>query len=406
MPIYPQQNNFQPKNPAPLDYDLQSEKQRIAEATEEIKKELLEKWQRRYAGTQILPDKISGLNPELVNFLLSFRHTLFYNSLAKKFNLDQKQRDALPHIVWNVCLVKNWEDLPGIIQEKIGLNGTSAAAITSEINQNILSKAKSFPAGNFTEKKPFTEKSIQTKLETLTVADALKKYPEIGEQIVSDERIESKTRHGLVRPAIGNWIADYRYVMGFGHHDAIGRANYLFQSINGRKLSSSERQRLAYLLKAFDENQAVAVNKDLKQIVFPEFSANRIAPSAEKEAFRQKPSIRPVTAPSSPSAPKLPTASLDKLKAFFRDAPPVTPRPAQISASQSPTQPSARQPDNQKTGQPDNQIRFSSPQKLPYEKEKEAAQKDVPAPHPEKRHTQTFRRNPVSGIIYDKNNGQ
>ena len=36
------------------------------------------------------------MNPAVIDFLLSFENTLFYNQLAKKFKLDEKQRDAIP----------------------------------------------------------------------------------------------------------------------------------------------------------------------------------------------------------------------------------------------------------------------------------------------------------------------
>jgi hypothetical protein len=74
-------------------FDLQEEKKRIAEGTEEIKAELLAKWQKANAGAQIFPAKLASVNRGMADFLLSFENTLFYNDLAKKFNLTPEKRD-------------------------------------------------------------------------------------------------------------------------------------------------------------------------------------------------------------------------------------------------------------------------------------------------------------------------
>ena len=55
-----------------LGYDLQSEKQEIAQITREVKKELLAKWKKSYANAQIFPAPIAMMHPDVVDFLLSF----------------------------------------------------------------------------------------------------------------------------------------------------------------------------------------------------------------------------------------------------------------------------------------------------------------------------------------------
>ena len=49
----------------------------------------------------------------------------------------------------------------------------------------------------------------------------------------------------------------------------MARSQYLFQGPNTKNLPSPERQKLAYLLKSFDENSPITVNKKNSQVIFP-----------------------------------------------------------------------------------------------------------------------------------------
>lgn len=182
------------------------------------------------------------------------------------------------------------------------------------------------------------EQAYQSRLEIITLQNALKNYPELGEQLVTNEKIALKTFHESVRPSIKNWLADYTFTMGYEYKSAIERGNYLFQSINGRRLNSLERQKLSYLLKAHDENSTVTINKDSKQLIFP---ASDIEPAK--------------TSPSQVPNPK-----------------PVMQNTGKIAASRSfsPNNGGLPRNDSYKISQlKDSNIKFSSPQKLPYEKE-------------------------------------
>ena len=266
MAVYPQQNNSFLQKSATPDYDLQSEKQRIAEATEEIKKELWEKWQKRYANAEIFPKTIGASNPSLIDFLLSFQHTLFYNDLAKKFTLSQQQRDILPQIVWKICLNKSWDGLDSLLQTNLKINSSTSSQIASLLNQNILLKAKELASARF-EASKMTAPAVDNKI-SMTVADALKAYPEVGEQLITSEKIVLKNFPEPVRPCLKNWLADFTFTLGRDKHTAMDRGIYLFQSANGKRLNSQDRNKLAYVLKAFDEGLTVNINKDSKQIVF------------------------------------------------------------------------------------------------------------------------------------------
>lgn len=277
MPIYQNQtdyNQFNQNNASNQGYDLAAEKQRIADGTEEIKKELQEKWQRRYANAQIFPDTLSGMSQNLINFLLFFEHTLFYNDLAKKFQLSQEQRDVLPQIVWHLCQNKNWENLNGLLRKNIAVDSATSEQIAQNLTTQILSKAKelsseeSFGVANARQNTK-QEEDMQSSLLQMPLPEALKEIPEIGEQLLTSEKIHILSFPEPVRPSLKNWLADYTSFFGYAKHSPIEMGNYLFHSENTKKLTSSDRQKLTYILKAFNDETPVNINKTLKQVVFP-----------------------------------------------------------------------------------------------------------------------------------------
>lgn len=269
--IYPTRDysdDFQENKPDSLDYDLQSEKQRITEGTEEIKRELLKKWQKQYANAPIFPDAISSVNPELVDFMLSFDLTIFYNDLARKFNLDIGQRDILPQIVWKVVVNKSWSDLENLMESKLGVESSIANQIAQSINQRIIFKTKELSEKPFIPKKKIVSQIPEIKILKLPLSQALQKYPKTGEQLVTSSPIKLKIFPDPVRPSVKNWIAEYHAVLGAGSHGTMERGNFLYHSDNARRLSFGERQKLAVILKSLDENEAVAVDGEKQEIIF------------------------------------------------------------------------------------------------------------------------------------------
>jgi hypothetical protein len=116
-------------------------------------------------------------------------------------------------------------------------------------------------------------------IEKIILSEALKKYPEAGEQLITSQKIELKSFPEPVRPSVKNWLADYVHLLGYEDHDAIERTNYLFHTTNTHHLSEADRERLACILKAFDEKTPINIDPVRKQIIF-NFPANRqIVPS-------------------------------------------------------------------------------------------------------------------------------
>src|SRR4030042_2099193 len=73
--------------------------------------------------------------------------------------------------------------------------------------------------------------------EKLPLRDLLRKYPAVGEQIVSGGHFKLSHFDRPVRPAVRNWVYDYTQHIGQETHDSMQRMKYLFESPNGKNLS-------------------------------------------------------------------------------------------------------------------------------------------------------------------------
>ncbi len=110
--------------------------------------------------------------------------------------------------------------------------------------------------------------------EKISLLPALGKYPKLGEQIVTRERLQLKSQPEPVRPNLTNWLRVYRDELGVGYHDPMTRGKFIFDSVNCKKLSSEERERLNLVLRSIEENMPIDIDPTKMEIVFPEFRAS------------------------------------------------------------------------------------------------------------------------------------
>lgn len=273
-----QSNNFQ-SSLSSMGYDLQVEKKRINDGTEEVKNELIKIWNKQYAGAQIFPDALNKLNLEAIDILLSFKNTLLYDDIVEKLTLNSKQRLFLPKIVWEICLNKNWNQVEAIIIEKMGVHESIAQKIAVILTEKIISQVKeknsnqSIAQNNFLQKVESQKTDKTNETVSLAPEEAYRQFPEIGEQSITSEPIKIKASKDLVKPSIKNWLADYTFKLGFNAHSSIERSNYIFQDENTKKLSFQDKQNLSYILKAYDEKSLLNIDKILKRVVFPKIQA-------------------------------------------------------------------------------------------------------------------------------------
>lgn len=107
------------------------------------------------------------------------------------------------------------------------------------------------------------------------ILQALSKYENLGNQLITRERIKIKTQGESVRPSLFYWLKYYRDELGIGQHNSVERGNFLFRSENGKNLSSEERERVNLILKSIEENLPLTIDTKRQEIVFPVFEGAR-----------------------------------------------------------------------------------------------------------------------------------
>lgn len=141
------------------------------------------------------------------------------------------------------------------------------------------------------------------KLPHLPLRQIIAKYPKIGETEITAGYIELKSSDELDDPTIRNWLHDYVLHLGQERHSQMERAEYLFHSENGKNLSSPDREKLAIILKSFDENTPLPVDEENEEIVFDSVSSNQRPLNLEEPrpiAGKQDSFIRPHLSQSPP----------------------------------------------------------------------------------------------------------
>lgn len=105
----------------------------------------------------------------------------------------------------------------------------------------------------------------------LPLLQALSKFENLGNQLVTAERIKIKSQVEPVRPSLFYWIKYYRDELGIGQHSSVERGQFLFRSENCKKLTPEERERVNLILKSIEENFPLSIDPARQEIVFPAF---------------------------------------------------------------------------------------------------------------------------------------
>lgn len=118
-----------------------------------------------------------------------------------------------------------------------------------------------------------------------SLLQALSKYENLGNQLITEERIRVKSQSEPVRPSLLHWIKYYRDELGVGHHDSVQRGQFLFRSENGRRLSAQERERVGLILKSVEENFPLSIDTERQEIIFPAFQGVTVGGRKEPPAI-------------------------------------------------------------------------------------------------------------------------
>lgn len=118
---------------------------------------------------------------------------------------------------------------------------------------------------------PVTPEIVVSLIQTvkLPLLKAMAEYKRIADQMISSEKIKLRNSPELVRPTLSNWIRSYREELGIGFHEPVQRGNFLFQTVNGKKLSNEDRAKLNLVLKSIEEQFPLDIDPKREVIVFP-----------------------------------------------------------------------------------------------------------------------------------------
>ncbi len=217
-------------------------------------------------------ERYRALPQERKNILVSNELPSQLKKLEDVFHLDES---AFENIVIYVRKIFFGELSLAECEAKIGSmlavtgggDPNQAKAIVEFIQKEILTiQPKPEEEERVEEIKP---QSVTTSMPLL---QALSKYENLGNQLITQERIRVKSQAEPVRPSLLYWLKYYRDDIGVGHHDSVQRGQFLFRSENGKRLSAEERERLSLILKSVEEDFPLAIDTERQEIVFPVFS--------------------------------------------------------------------------------------------------------------------------------------
>lgn len=228
-------------------------------------------------------------------------------------------------------------DFVSILYKETAIDIDTVKKIAHEIVEEIIN--------DNSEKTTSSSRTIQT-----TISEALRTYPQIGEQTITSEKLELKSFPYPVRPSINNWISDYTFTVGFNNTNPMIRGNYLFRNKNTERLTEEERNRLSQILKSLDENTPVSIDEANKTVMFLKMET----PAQKKQS--------PVLAPKTAAANDDDHILNERLSAWRTE-----PREKQNQGEWNIGQKSS--PQQAKNDSQESRVIFSSPQRLPIEKD-------------------------------------
>lgn len=146
-----------------------------------------------------------------------------------------------------------------------GGDPNQARAIVDFIQKEILTIQPKLRAEEGLDEEREQTKKITVNLPLL---QALSKYENLGNQLITQERIKVKSQQEPVRPSLLYWLKCYRDELGIGQHDTVERGDFLFRSVNGKNLSPEERERVNLILKSIEENLPLMIDTKRQEIIF------------------------------------------------------------------------------------------------------------------------------------------
>jgi hypothetical protein len=230
--------------------------------------------------------------------------------------LDDFKLENLPHVIWEKLHIEKpqiyglayeinkrmfakfpeyFRDAPALLEQWSGIK--SNPVISEDQAWKKVLEIEPWISEEGQEQKeqvPHSKKEENYKptSEKLSIIEAIKTYPDLGEQLITTDQIRVRHFQEPVRPSVKNWISDYTVTLGYENHSSIERGNYLFQTENTKNLSYLDRQKLSQVLKSFDEKIPLEIDLQSKKIIFSQPAPER-RPEPKPAPVNIPPPIKP-----------------------------------------------------------------------------------------------------------------
>jgi hypothetical protein len=252
-----------------------------------------------------LIEKINRLPQNIKDLLSSGQPEKELKEACLSYGIDDSLVESINDSIGLIILGEiPLENLPYIIWENTNLEKGAIYGLSWEINKRVFSKfpehfSKSFALlekwdslknnpfalsikktgspYNFSLKQEVNHPISDNKtllppedLVRLPFKEALKKYPEIEQQLITTSHIMLPDFPEKVRPSLKNWLSDFAYYQNDDSNNDALINGYIFQSPNTKDLPLEERTKLKQLLLSFNNNAALTLNRKVPEIVFDE----------------------------------------------------------------------------------------------------------------------------------------
>jgi len=229
-------------------------------------------------------------NPEIVRKIMALPFRMRLKLLSTDFSqkiqaIGQKYQFELLRLENITRLIREYyfgevrlEDFPKEIEKRMGVSLLTAQEIARYIKSEIIDWD---PWGEYIAGLP-----------KLTVREIVEKYPKIADTEITAGYIELKKSEDFSDPTIKNWIRDYVSYFGYESHSQMVRTQYLFRGENAKSLNSQDREKLAVVLKSFDENIPLPVDEEKNEIVFDSATSDRDEINQRKNGIRPESEIK------------------------------------------------------------------------------------------------------------------
>lgn len=213
-------------------------------------------------------DRFQKLEARYKDILVSRELAQKIQEFEKRFQLASPEVLALSLIVRKIFFGEL--DLNAAEEKiKVDLPGAAvhAKAIVEAIQKEVMTIV---PAPEpVIEEAPYIPSEQTPTTVKLPLLKAMSEYKHVADQLITSEKLKLRNSMELMRPTLSNWIRSYREELGVGFHEPTQRANFLFQTVNGKKLSNEDRAKLNLILKSIEENFPLDIDPKREMIIFP-----------------------------------------------------------------------------------------------------------------------------------------